>query len=71
MELMSIHKGRSEKAVMVSGTEGINDDMVATFAMEAADESPESLFGWRVFRYFTEDDDDEDVEACRVYLHTD
>lgn len=69
MEMMSIHKGRTEKVVMVADTESIADDSVIEFAMRHAGESPESLFGWRLFRYFTEDD--EDVEACRVYLHTD
>lgn len=69
MEIKSYSKGRTEKTVLVEGTEDKADDVIVAFAMQHANETPVSLFGWRLFRYPA--DEPGEVEHANVYLFTD
>jgi hypothetical protein len=63
----SITRGRATTTIIVEGFAAdrpVSDDMIAGFAMRAANENPSSLFGWQVQHIASEG-------AAVVFLHTD
>lgn len=65
MRVVQITGSVPSKRVRVEGfapDRPVSDDLVAGFAMRAANETPSSLFGWHVTR---------DEEGATVVLHTD
>lgn len=72
MIIVSIHKFSQTTIVHVSGISEdrqVSDDVIAGFAMHAAKETPNRLFGWTVRTYGT--DSLGYVHGATVELHRD
>lgn len=64
MRVVQVEKGRTMKRVVLTDTTGETDEQVLDAALDAARETPSSLFGWVIDR-------DKARGVAVVTLHTD
>ena len=62
MMIQGIHKGSTVTTVHVAGTGGISDTEVKDFAMDAANETPNTLFDRSIERF-----DNGNVSVVKLY----